>query len=415
MTTSIRTVKQHRDVILAATTPTRHTTACTAEAEGLTLAADAHATLGVPAFTNSAMDGFAVRFVDVESASADAPVTLTVTADLPAGAQANPPLEARRAIRIMTGGPMPTAADTIVPFEDTTGGLADSLETTQVVAAPHKLGAFVRHASEDVSVGEMVLPAGTLLGPRQIASLQATGVTEVLTAAQPRLAIFSTGSELVAPGTPLQHGQTPDTNGDLLAGLARAAGADVVSVERVSDDPTLLREALDQVLALGLDAICFSGGVSAGAFEVVRNTLEDSEEMAFTKVAMQPGKPQGFSVHSSGCLLFGLPGNPVSSAVSFETFVRPALLAMQGRTSLSRPRLRLHASQGWDSPAGREQHVPVVIDRSDPAAWTVAPPTAAHSASHLIGTLGLADALAIIPAEVTRVKAHDLVDVVPLP
>lgn len=415
MASPIRTVAEHRRIVLDQIQLKRTVDVQPLAAEGLTLREDAQATFPVPPFVNSSMDGFAVRFEDVRSASADSPVTLRVTADIPAGVNIDPPLEAGEAIRIMTGSPMPNAADTIVPFEDTIGGLADSLADITITAAPKKVGSFVRHAGEDVTIGDVVLTAGTVLGPRQIASLVATGVKTVTVSSRPKVAILSTGTELVAAGEPLERGQIPDTNGNLLAGLARAVGAEIHAVISVPDDTSLFRQHLDNLLSEGVDVVCFSGGVSAGAYEVVRNTLSESGEMQFGPVAMQPGKPQGFGVSASGALLFGLPGNPVSSAVSFEAFVRPALVAMQGRSDIDKPRLRLRVSSGWACPPNREQYVPVVIDRSNPETWSVAPATEAHSASHLIGTLGLAEALAIVPAETEEIHAGDFVDVVALP
>ncbi|NLC98363.1 MAG: molybdopterin molybdotransferase MoeA [Actinomycetales bacterium] len=415
MSRTVPTVQEHLASVLTEVTATPTHLEQLSAAEGKTLAQDVRARLQVPPFTNSSMDGFAVRFDDVRGASESTPVALQVVGDIPAGVDIDPPLASGQAIRIMTGSPMPSAADSIVPFEDTLEGLSDSLSTISVAAAPKKLGSFVRHAGEDVGVDDVVLQAGTRLGPRQCASLIATGVTHVSVATAPKVAIVSTGSELVPAGHELQRGQIPDTNGQLLAGLARDADAVVTRVVSVPDDEHTFRSVLSELLTEGTDVICFSGGVSAGAYEVVRNALSESGEMRFGPVAMQPGKPQGFGVSTSGCLLFGLPGNPVSSAVSFEAFVRPALLSMQGRTEIHRPRLRLPTTQAWSCPPGREQYVPVVIDHSDSNQWTVAPATVAHSASHLIGTLGLAEALAIVPASTEHVQVGDLVDVVSLP
>lgn len=415
MSAHTRTVTEYQDLILSKVQNSPTKVVKTVEATGMTLAQDALASFQVPPFTNSSMDGFAVNYDDVRDANSDAPVSLQVIADIPAGLDLDPALGAGQAIRIMTGSPMPSAADSIVPFEDTLGGLTDSLDTIWVTSAPKKRGGFVRHAGEDVSIGDVVLKAGTVLGTRQIASLVATGIAEVTVSSRPRIAILSTGSELVPAGEPLKRGQIPDTNGELLAGLARAAGAEVIAVLSVPDEEDIFHTHVNTLLSQGVEALCFSGGVSAGAYEVVRNALSESGEMEFGHVAMQPGKPQGFGVSKSGALLFGLPGNPVSSAVSFETFVRPALLAMQGRTDLIRPRLRLKTTAAWTCPPGREQYVPIVIDHSNPDAWTIAPATAAHSASHLIGTLGLADALAIIPADTEEIHVGDVVDVVELP
>lgn len=415
MPSPIRTVAEHRRIVLDQVRQKSTMDLAPLAAEGLTLREAARAAFPVPPFVNSSMDGFAVRFQDVREASVDSPVVLKVVADIPAGVNVDPPLAAGEAIRIMTGSPMPSAADTIVPFEDTVGGLADSLADITITAAPKKIGSFVRHAGEDVAIGDIVLTAGTVLGPRQIASLVATGVKTVAVSSRPKVAILSTGTELVAAGEPLERGQIPDTNGNLLAGLARAVGAEIHAVISVPDETALFRQHLDDLLVAGVDVVCFSGGVSAGAYEVVRNTLSESGEMQFGPVAMQPGKPQGFGVSASGALLFGLPGNPVSSAVSFEAFVRPALVAMQGRNDIDKPRLRLRVSSGWSCPPDREQYVPVIIDRRNPDAWLVAPATDAHSASHLIGTLGLAEALAIVPAEAEEIREGDYVDVVSLP
>ncbi len=374
-------------------------------AQGRVLASDVRAAVDIPVFDNSAMDGFAVRFADVAHAAPDAPVTLTVVADLPAGTADDPSLAAGQAARIMTGAPVPAAADTIVPFEDTVGGLADSLGQIAVTQAP-AAGMHIRRRGEDVHAGDPVLPAGTRLNALALGAIAAAGVAEVSVVRTPRVAVVSTGSELVPPGTPLHRGQIPESNSILLAALAVETGADPVLVESVPDSGDGPREAIERARALGADLVVFSGGVSAGAYEVVKTSL--SGEMTFTKLAMQPGKPQGFGRTADGILLFGLPGNPVSAAVSFEVFVRPALLAMQGRDE-PRRMLRLHAARAWRTPKGRRQYLPVVIDSRDPTAWTVTPATG--GGSHLAGGLGRAEAYAVVPAEVDAVAAGDLVDV----
>ncbi len=179
----------------------------------------------------------------------------------------------------------------------------------------------------------------------------------------------------------------------------------------VGDEEEALRGVVSHAADLGADAIVFSGGVSAGAYEVVKNTLGPGGEMDFFSVAMQPGKPQGFGVLPSGALLFGLPGNPVSAAVSFEVFVRPALLLLQGRAALGRATLRLPAARGWRTPPGRRQYLPATVDRTDPARWRVAPASAGGSASHLASGLGGAEAYAVVPEDVDEVAPGDEVDV----
>ncbi|MEV7632284.1 gephyrin-like molybdotransferase Glp [Microbacterium sp. NPDC089318] len=408
----MRTVEQQLEIVLAEVRQRPPLTVPLDEAQGLTLASDARAVSAVPAFDNSAMDGFAVRWADVETASPEHPVTLRVIADIPAGSPLDPAIGRGEAARIMTGSPVPADADVIVPFEDTAGGLDDSLGTAVVQRAPKASGAHIRRAGTDTAAGAIVLTAGELLGPRQLSALASAGISRIEVAPPPRVAIVSTGSELVPPGTPLQRGQIPESNGLLLAGLAIEAGAEVVMRLVVDDEGDGPAEAVAEARRLDADAIVFSGGVSAGAYEVVKQSLGDA--MEFAKIAMQPGKPQGFGATAGGMLIFGLPGNPVSAAVSFEVFVRPALLCMQGRGSIHRPRLTLPAGVDWRTPPGRRQYLPAVIDRTDPARPIVRPATAGGSGSHLSVGLGAAEAYAIVPAEVEQVSAGDPIEVMEL-
>jgi molybdopterin molybdotransferase len=405
--TGFRTVEEHRADVLAACRPAGTERVAIDVAHGRTLRADIRAAVDIPVFDNSAMDGFAVRFADVASASEAQPVTLRVIADLPAGTDLDPELAPGEAARIMTGAPVPASADAIVPFEDTVDGLADSLTSTTVVTAPARPGVHIRRAAEDLCAGNTVLEAGRVLTAFACAGAAAAGVDAVDVSRRPRVAVVSTGSELVPPGGPLRRGQIPESNSVLLAAMATDAGADVVARLSVDDEGPSLHSALAEIID-DADVVVFSGGVSAGAYEVVRNEL--AATMAFHRVTMQPGKPQGFGVASIGALLFGLPGNPVSAAVSFEVFVRPALLALQGRTLLDRPTLRLPADTGWRSPARRRQYVPsVIVPRAD--GLSVRPATSGGSGSHLAGGLGRAHAFAIVPEDVTAVDADDVLTV----
>ncbi|MDR7183136.1 molybdopterin molybdotransferase [Microbacterium trichothecenolyticum] len=407
----LRAVEEQLADVLAAAQPLPAERIPLTDAHGRTLSEPVRAAVDIPVFDNSAMDGFAVRFADVMDAAPDAPVTLQVVADLPAGTAADPALAPGEAARIMTGSPVPSDADAIVPFEDTAGGLADSLGSISVLRAPRAVGAHIRRAGEDALTGDEVLPAGVVLGALQVAAVAACGVAEVAVSRRPRVAVISTGSELVEPGAPLRRGQIPESNSVLLAALATDAGADVVRRASVPDEPgdldAVLAEVTDPRSPRPADVVVFSGGVSAGAYEVVKTTLAST--MTFSKVAMQPGKPQGFGRLPSGALLFGLPGNPVSAAVSFEVFVRPALLLMQGRLVRDHRVLTLPAAADWRTPPGRRQYLPVTIDRADPRVWRVTPATS--GGSHLAGGLGRAEAYAIVPAEVDAVVAGDLVDV----
>ncbi|SDQ23953.1 molybdopterin molybdotransferase [Microbacterium sp. cf332] len=407
----LRTVEEQLADVLTAVRPLATRAVALSEAAGATLRDPAVARGGIPDFDNSAMDGFAVRFEDVATASADSPVELTVVADLPAGSPDDPGLRPGEAIRIMTGAMVPTEADTIVPFEDTAGGLDESLTTARVVAAPARRGVFVRRAHDDIRPGDVVLGAGARLGARQLAALAAADIARVTVSERPRVVVVSTGSELVEPGVPRSRGQIPESNGLLLEALVREAGGVVVRRERVDDGGPGLRRVLDETTSgdARADVVITSGGVSAGAYEVVKTELGGA--LRFSRVSMQPGKPQAFGVLPAGTLVFGLPGNPVSAAVSFEVFVRPALLALQGRATLERPALRLPAAESWRTPPGRRQYLPAVIDRGDPARWFVRPATPGGSGSHLAGTLALAEAYAVVPAEITTVEPGDLVDV----
>lgn len=405
--TGLRTVEDQLARVLAAVRMLPVETQPVQAAAGRTLARPATAAHDIPLFDNSAMDGFAVHAADVAPATDTQPVVLRVVADLPAGVGLDPDLPPGTAARIMTGSPVPSAADAIVPFEDTVGGLADSLGEVRVrrVAAS---GAFIRRRGADLSAGDEVVPMGARLGPFALAAAVAAGVGVVAVTRAPRVAIVSTGSELLAPGEPAQRGRIPDSNGPLLAGLVADADAEVILTARVGDDGAEVERVTAEAVALGADAIVFTGGVSAGAYEPVRAAFDGRGAVEFTGVAMQPGKPQAFGVTAGGCLVFGLPGNPVSVAVSFEVFVRPALLAMQGRTDLQRPRATFMSETAWTTPPARRQYLPAVVDLD---ARTVRPASAGGSGSHLAGSLARAQAFAIVPAEVEAVAPGDAVDV----
>lgn len=404
---SMRTVEEQRERVLAEVQRTESAAVPLSLAAGRTLAEPITARVPIPMFDNSAMDGFAVRFDDVAGASAAAPVTLRVVADVPAGSAEDPAIRPGEAARIMTGAAVPADADAIVPFEHTAGGLADSLTEAVVTEAPKARAAHIRRRGEDRAAGDTILDPGSALAAFALSGAAAAGVDEVVVAARPRVLVMSTGSELTSPGAPLRRGQIPESNSVLLANLAREAGAGLTAVATVDDAPEDFIRALDD--HADVDVVITSGGVSAGAYEVVKNVLGGTIE--FTKIAMQPGKPQGFGRLPSGALMFALPGNPVSAAVSFEVFVRPALLAMQGRSDIDRPVIRLRAATPWRTPQGRRQYLPASIDRSDAADWSVRPATAGGSGSHLAGGLAAAEAIAIVPAEIDRVAAGDPIDV----
>lgn len=408
----LRTVEDHRASVLAAAVAVAlpGEAVSIADAVGRTLAADVLARVDVPVFDNSAMDGYAVRLDDVATATEQNPVELRVIADLPAGSSEEPDLGPGEAARIMTGAPVPRSATAVVPFEHTRDGLQVWDAPAVVTRAPARPSANIRRHGEELRAGAVVAPAGGVIGPLQQTAIAITGVDTVLVRRRPRVAVISTGSELAAPGADLARGQIPESNSVLLASLCTEAGADIVSIDSVTDEDAAFAALLDRAITdARADVVIASGGVSAGAHEVVKNVLRD--RIAFVAVAMQPGRPQAFG-RIGDTLVFGLPGNPASVAVSFEAYVRPALLALQGRSEQQRPTLRMPITAGWRSPLGRTQYVPVTLDRSDPSTWSVQPAAAdGSSGAHLAAGLARADAYAVVPAEVSAVTAGDLVDV----
>jgi molybdenum cofactor synthesis domain-containing protein len=375
-----------------------------AECLGLVLADDVSSLVDLPGFDNSAMDGYAVRAVDVSAADRAVPgsaVHLPVVAEVAAGGVATRAVGPGEAVRIMTGAMLPEGADAVVRVEDTDGGT----ETVEIRAGA-AAGTSVRPAGEDVKQGQVVLSAGTEIDARRVALLAATGHADVLVLPRPRVAIVSTGAELVPPGEPLQPGQIHESNSYMLEVAVVASGALAVRQETVDDDPDAVLAAVS-ALAADVDAIITSGGVSMGAYDVVKESLRDNG-VEFLQVAMQPGKPQGFGlVGDRHVPLFALPGNPVSSYVSFEVFVRPALRRLMGRTPEIRRTVKARLEHALSSPPGRAQVARAVATHTEEG-WRADPVWG--QASHFVADLARANAFVFVPADVTRVEAGDEVD-----
>jgi molybdopterin molybdotransferase len=370
-----------------------------AQVLGRVLASPVAAAEPLPAFANSGMDGYAVRAADVAGATEATPVTLPVAGDIPAGA-APGRLEPGTALRIMTGAPVPQGADAVVEVEATDGGTASVL-----IRAAREPGSFVREAGSDVRAGQEVLPAGIVVGPAQVGLLAALGVGQVTVVRRPRVLVLSTGSELSADPEP-GSGRIRDANGPMLAAAVTEAGAVAVPTLTSADDVPAFLAVLDEALAdpAGIDLVLTSGGVSAGAYEVVKDALAP-RGVTFAKVAMQPGMPQGSGTYA-GVPVVCLPGNPVSSLVSFEVFVRPALRRAAGLPTTERPVVAAALTEDLTAPAGRRQ---LRRGRLDRAAGTVAPWGPAGSG--FLGWYAGADCLIDIPAEVTEVAAGTVVEV----
>lgn len=392
----MRTVEQYRQHLIdrVPVLVPRSMSVLAPELLGSVLAADVVSRCALPGFDNSAMDGYAVRAADV----ARAPVTLPVLGDIAAGDTRHLELTAGAAWRIMTGAPMPAHADAVVQVEVTDGG------TEQVrIERSVDVGTSVRGRGGDVVDGDVVALAGTVVAPWHLPAIVSTGLGDVTVRPRPRVGVVSTGDELRPAGSELQHGQIIDSNGPMLAALVAAHGFELGPVLTVGDEGPATREALTR-LASQVDAIVTSGGVSAGAFEPLK--LAFADEFEFVQVSMQPGKPQGFGV-IDGVPVFALPGNPVSSLVSFEVFVAPALRTMAGRPAAAAS-VRATVQTGWSSPSGRTQFARVVLDSARRIV------SSGGQASHIMGGLAAANALALVPADVTVVADGDVLEVFPL-
>ena len=400
----MRTLEEHRDAILAAVTATKPVRLPLPECLGLVLCEDVTSLVDLPGFDNSAMDGYAVRAADVVAADPHVPgsvVRLPVVGEVAAGAVATRAVGPGEAVRIMTGAMMPDGADAIVKVEDTDGGT----ETVEVRAGV-PAGTSVRPAGEDVKQGQVVLTAGTVVDARRVALLAATGHGDALVRPRPRVAVVSTGAELVPPGEPLRPGQIHESNSYMLEAAVVASGAVAVRQATVDDDVAAVLSAV-AALADDVDAIVTSGGVSMGAYDVVKESLRD-HGVEFVQVAMQPGKPQGFGlVGDRKVPLFALPGNPVSSYVSFEVFVRPALRRMMGRSPESRATMTARLEHALSSPPGRAQVARAVASPTEQG-WRADPVWG--QASHFVADLARANAFVFIPADVTHVEVGDTVD-----
>jgi molybdopterin molybdotransferase len=382
------------DALLAPLRDVGTETVALGAALGRVTAAEVRSPIDLPPFRNSQMDGFAVRVAEL-------PATLPIVGESAARPGPVAPLAPGTAMRIMTGAPVPDGADAIVPVEE--ASVADKTQAAgEAVTLPATTtGRYVREAGSDLGAGEVLLPAGVTLASRHLGALAAAGLTEVAVRARVRVAVLSSGSELVAPGEPLGPGRIPDANGVALEAAARAAGAEVVHRARVADDPELLRVELDAAVAAGARLVITSGGISMGDHEVVRELLEPLGATVDV-LAMQPGGPQALAAWD-GVPVLCFPGNPVSSQLSFEIFAAPTLRAIAGIPAPRRGPGTLGAD--LESVAGRRQFLRG-RRRDDSTVVTVAGP-----GSHLVAALAAAEVLIVVPEETVRLVAGETVEV----
>lgn len=357
-----------------------------AEASGLVLAADVVAAEEVPPFANSAVDGYAVRAADV----ATVPVELLVVDEVAAGAVTDRGLGPGEAIRIMTGAPVPAGADAIVMVEDSERIGDDRVRLTRSVP----VGAAVRAAGEDVRPGDLLFVAGTIVRPAVLAVLASVNVRRPLVHPRPRVAVLSTGDELVDDGSPLRPGQIRESNRTMLVALLKRAGCEPVDLGIVRDDEAELERVL-RAAAADCDAIVSSGGVSMGDYDVVKAVLGRIADMRWMQIAIKPAKPFAFG-RLDGTPIFGLPGNPVSSLVSFEMLALPALRRMMGHRRLARPSVVALLDHDIPRrPDGKVHLVRVTVEWADDGRAHVAPVRA--QGSHQLAATALADGIAVVP------------------
>ncbi len=367
---------------------------------GRVTAAEVISPIALPPFRNSQMDGFAVRAADVTAATDAAPVSLPIAREIPAAPGEPGSLEPGTAIRIMTGAPVPDGADAIVPVEDTTVDSAAAGPATVAITRPRTAGEYVREAGSDLAAGATLVPAGTRLASRHIAALAAAGLSEAGVRTRVKVAVISTGSELVEPGGELGPGQIPDANGPALVAAVLATGADLMMQGRAFDETATLAALLDTAIAEGVELVLTSGGISMGEHEVVRELLEPLGAHVDV-LAMQPGGPQALATYR-GIPVVCFPGNPVSSQLSFELFVAPMLRELAGLPAPRRATLTLDAAV--TSTPGRRQFLRGRRLEGDRVATVSGP------GSHLVAALAASDLIIEIPEEVVDLAAGDSVE-----
>ena len=359
----------------------------------------------LPPFANSAMDGYAVRAADLAGASRATPVILEVTGDIAAGTAPTQAVTAATTMRIMTGAPLPPGADAIVPVEQSNEVWRDPQRTllrqVAIYQAPAP-GDYIRPEGEDIQAGSLILSAGHLLRPQEISILAALGVAQLAVIRRPRVAVLSTGDELLTIEQPLQPGKIRNSNSYAQAAQLLAMGAVPVMLGIARDTEAAVRARLQAGLDAGVDLFVSSAGVSVGAYDVVKTVLADGGEIGFWRVRMRPGKPLAFGRYH-GVPYLGLPGNPVSAMLSFERFARPAVRKMAGHTRLDRPEVTAMVQEEIVSD-GRESYIRAVVSR-DGQQYTAR--LAGAQGSNIISSLVRANALLIVPEGVTHVAAGE--------
>ena len=400
-----RSYEQQRDWILSGITGFEPETFNLADdfanLHGRFLAQDIASTHPLPLWENSAMDGYAVRSID----TIGAPVELDVVGVVPAGSSADPRLLPGQSVRIMTGAPLPTDADAVVKVENTSGFAQQRVRIDVEITA----GKNVRSSGEDREAGALVARAGEQLTAARLSAAAAAGAVSLSVYPLPKVAVLVTGAELKTPGKKLERGQIPESNSLLISGLLVESGIQPATVKHCVDEPAAVKQILTELGATH-DVVISTGGVGPGEYDVMRQVLVEEPQVQSVRVRLRPGAPQCAGRLTAGAMIFALPGNPVSAAVGFELFIRPALRAMQGAREPLRPVLRSTAVLGWKSPVDRLQVLPVAFDASSGCA----PAVKASQISHSVGGFGSAQGYALIPEGTGAVEPGDSVEVIRL-
>jgi molybdopterin molybdotransferase len=370
------------------------------EGLGRTLAEDVVSSDDIPCYDNSAMDGYAVIAADLASASENAPVVLKLCEDVPAGKVPAKEITRGFATRIMTGAPIPKGADAVVMVE-TTQADGDRIKFFE----PVKAGDRIRLAGEDIKKGAVVLRVGDVVRPQEMGILCSIGRARIRLFCRPQVAILSTGDEIIECDQPLTVGKVRNSNSYTLAGLVQKYGGVPARLGIARDTRAAIREKF--VEGLKYDMIVTTGGVSVGEYDYVKDVLADLQwELKFWQVATKPGKPVAFGM-LNGRPVFGLPGNPSGAVVAFEQFVRPALLKMQGRKRLSKPRIQARLETDLKKKPGRTEFVPAIVTQRDGLFYAR---RCGAGGSGVLSPLCLANAFIIVPREAGALKKGDLVE-----
>lgn len=405
----MRSVEDQQARVAAAAVAPRPVRVAIAEAQGLMCAEEVVTERPLPGFDQAAIDGYAVRSVDVMGADSggDADVTLPVVSIIAAGERTPTRLQPRQAARVQTGAPMPTLADAVLPLRWTDGG-----DSRVRVLRGVRSGAYVRRTGDDVQPGDVAVRAGTIIGPAQVGLLAAVGRERVLVHPRPRLTVISVGGELVDISRTPGNGQVYDVNSYALAAAGRDAGAEVNRVGIVDADPKTLRDVVEGQLNRS-EVVVIAGAVGGAAAEGVRAVLAELGEMEVARIAMHPGSVQGFgTLGRDGVPVFLLPANPVSALVVFEVMVRPLIRMSLGKRQPMRRVVPARTLSPISSVVGRKGFLRGQLMRDqDTGEYLVQALGGAPGASHLLATLAEANCLVIVPTEAEQIRTGESVDV----